>query len=83
MKPRQPMLIKIRSTKWDDRLEKYPKGNLKCKLQERDEEDPCTIVYVNNPFYKKGSTDLLTQAPLIAITPLSYEVVKWYEGDKI
>ena len=81
MKPRQPKVIKISTTKWDDRLEKYPKGNLKCKLQEREEGEESTIVYVENPFYKKGTTDLLTQSQLIAITKSSYEVVEWYEGD--
>jgi len=82
---RQPKVIKITTTKWDNRLEKYlekyPKNKLECKLQDREEGDDSTIVYVHNPFFKKDSEDLLTKAPLIAITKASYEVVEWYEGE--
>ena len=76
---RQPKVIKITTTKWDDRLEKYSKGNIECKLQDREEGDTSMIVYLNNPFYVNNSEDLLTKAPLIAVTPASYKVIEWHE----
>lgn len=73
----QPEIIKIIGSKKDPLLKDYPEGNIKCIIQERDEDDDSEIVYIPNLKFIKGGNDIRTRSPYIALTSSDYEVIKW------
>ena len=71
---KQPKVIRI-TCKVDPILIDIPDEPINCILQDREDGDDSKIVYIANPYFKKGTKDTKTGAPFIALTKTDYEVV--------